>query len=238
MPKLKFSRLHTVQEAPCATQQPVGEVTSEPPRGLVYRLTECITALVSPSRKKERAHMVARETCNAAIETLTIKEQQMQQKADEAEARCALEMRKRNTKVAVGHLRRKKFFLAQVERVQRHRFSIESHLETLDESATNEGVVGVMQKVTKALRKTGRNMSVELVDSTVDDLNDIMDDAEEVSQALRDGVRQAGPSDDELEAELMGVYDMPKAPMGAFSITPPSPEPLPARPPPPQPVAQ
>ena len=214
MTRLKFSKLHGGASV-------AGEATGEPPRGLLARLTGCIVALLSPRCQRERAHLVARETCIAAIETLVVKEHQTQQKLDESEAKCLLEVKSGNSRAAMGHLRRKKLFAQQLEKVQRHKFSIESQLETLDESATNEGMVGVMRKVTKALRKTGK--SVELVEDTIDDLNETLDDAADVSRVLQP---QRGPTEDELEVELaeLMLKDMPTLEPKTVRRTPAQPE--------------
>jgi hypothetical protein len=91
-------------------------------------------------------------------------------------------------------------------------------VESLDETSTNEGVLGALKKVTKALKRTGQEFNVNATDALMDDLQDAMGVSGEISQALTAATPHDLPDDDELRRELMGeeeeeeVIQFPRAP--------------------------
>jgi hypothetical protein len=210
--KLRFSRLnHTV---PLPREEGPLTPSPEPPKKTLRQaLLECIINVFSSGRKKENAILIARETCNTAIETLSEKEKILQSKIDEAEAKCGVAMKDKNADGAVQHLKRKKYFLRQLEKIRAHKFNIEAQVESLDETSTNHGVLIAMKKVTKALKRTGKEFNINAADTVVDDLQDIMDETGEVSANLQhqDYLHQGLPTDEDLHAELFGPVSRPIA---------------------------
>ena len=231
--KLRFSRLNHTVPLPREEGPPTPSPEPEPKRTLRQTLLECIVNFFSSGRKKENAMLIARETCNTAIETLSEKEKILQSKIDEAEAKCGVAMKGKNADAAVQHLKRKKYFLRQLEKIRAHKFNIETQVESLDETSTNHGVLIAMKKVTKALKRTGKEFNINAADMVVDDLQDIMDETGEVSANLQhqDYLHQGLPTDEDLHAELFGPVSRPTA-----LRAPPAPETQSVRVPPMPPV--
>jgi len=102
---------------------------------------------------------------------------------------------------ALFHLKRKKLYEKQIEQIYGKKTNIEIQIMTLEAAAGNTEVLSAMRKGADALKRTVKETDIEKVADVMDDINESMQLADELGEAMSQTI---GPQldEDELNAEL------------------------------------
>jgi charged multivesicular body protein 4 len=86
---------------------------------------------------------------------------------------------------ALQCLSRKRTYEAQADRMSQTRFSLEQQAMTLEHSTMNVGAMEAMRDGAAAMRAMQKNMTLDDVDGALDDIQETMEVANEISDATR-----------------------------------------------------
>jgi hypothetical protein len=114
---------------------------------------------------------------------------------------------------AMACLKRKKVYEGQVESITQQRMNLEQQMMALEAHIINQEAFKAVQVGKNAMQNIHRQMNVESVDETMDQMAEEMDKAKEISDALGQAV---GPivDEDDLDEELR-MLQMEDAEAGA-----------------------
>jgi charged multivesicular body protein 4 len=101
---------------------------------------------------------------------------------------------------ALQCLSRKRTYEAQADRMSLTRFNIEQQAMALEHSTMNVGAMEAMRDGAAAMRAMQKNMTLDDVDDVLDDIQETMEVADEISNAISQPM--GAVDDDELLAEL------------------------------------
>ena len=167
----------------------------------------------SRKRAKKRRMMIAKEACANALIGLKQKEIELKQKYDTEDALCLEATNRKKIEQAIDHLKKKKFFQKQLDKIKIHTFNIEIQISSIDENDLNNDVFETIKGVSKALKKSGRAFEIKDVETTVDNLQDLLEEVAECSQVLQDeiSIHLPGGEDDydSLRQEIMDHISPP-----------------------------
>lgn len=105
--------------------------------------------------------------------------------------------------VALQALKRKKRYEQQLEQLQGTLTTIETQREALENANTNTAVLDTMKGAANALKKSHKDMDVDKVHDIMDDISEQTDIANEISNAISQGlISPNAVDDDELAKEL------------------------------------
>ena len=174
-------------------------------------LLSCLVSLFSSKKKRIAAINRARSSVERAIELIEEKEGKLATARDKWAVAIATAMQQKKIPEAVQHLKKKKYYEKQLQRHRQHRFNLDTQLVCLEESMTNSGVADAMKNVTLALKRAGRQFGD--TEDTIDDLQEIISEACDVSHLLQEQLSHPDYLDEEaLRRELMGTPDSPHPP--------------------------
>ena len=172
-------------------------------------LLACLVGLFSSKKKRVAAVNRARTSVERAIELIEEKEEKLTSARDKWAVAVATAMQDKRISEAVQHLKKKKYYEKQLQRHRQHRFNLDTQLVCLEEALTNTGVADAMKSVTLALKRAGRQFGD--TEDTIDDLQEIISEACDVSQMLQEQITHPDYLDEEaLRRELEG--DSPPPP--------------------------
>jgi charged multivesicular body protein 4 len=138
-------------------------------------------------------------------ETLLLLEKResfLQSKID-AELRLARENATKNKRSALMALKRKKQYEDQIERISGTRMTIETQVMAIENANVNLETMKAMKAGAQAMQSIHGEMNIDKVDKTMDEIRDQMDLANEISDAISQGVSYGTELDEEeLNAEL------------------------------------
>ena len=218
--KLSFKRIHTRHvhlleddaleekaEFPDSTVAAQAQQSVSHKKSFLQQLFGCIKGLFL---FKKRVHVdalnAAKDTCNTAIELINTKIDTLKKKEDAAEVIMLQHMRSRNMPKAVHALKRKKYYTRQLDKLNIHKFNVESQLVALEESVTNKDVFSTMKTVNSALKRAGKKIKVQDIENTMEDMTEMMQDTTECSDALQERIGSVSDiPDEELELELESI---------------------------------
>ena len=181
-----------------------------------HALLDCVP-LFSTKRKRLIALANAKASCEQALGVLETKEKEIELKRDRYETCMLAAMHSNKITEAVKFLKRKKFYHHQLEKVQIHKFNIETQIAGLEENHTNHDMFETMSNVSRALKKVGGTQPIDQIENTVDSLQELLQEVSDCSQALREEISYPDENDDELlRQEIMDV-------MGTTPDLPPTP---------------
>lgn len=108
---------------------------------------------------------------------------------------------------AMQLLKRRKMLEQQQNRLEGQRFNLDQVAFTQDQIAVTIQTANQMKATNQVMKKQMKQINVEGVEDVMFDMEDMLEDANEVSDILAQGV--GGQYDDaDLEAELEGLGDM------------------------------
>jgi hypothetical protein len=199
------------------TPQFLGDDLSEVQRVRWYHaILDCIP-LFSKKRKRVRALASAKQSCEKALVLLEKKEKDLENKRDRYETFTLAAINAKKINDAVKFLKRKKFYTNQLEKIQIHKFNIETQIAGLEENHTNRDMFETMSNVSRALKKAGGNAQpIEQIEDTVESLHDLLQEVSDCSQALREEISYPEDNDEDLRQEILDA-------MGTTPNLPPSP---------------
>lgn len=120
---------------------------------------------------------------------------------------------------AMACLKRKKVYEGQVESITQQRMNLEQQMMALEAHIINQEAFKAVQVGKNAMQNIHRQMNVESVDETMDQMAEEMDKAKEISDALGQAV---GPivDEDDLDEELRMLQMEDSAEAGAQGAVP------------------
>jgi len=150
----------------------------------------------APSPKESIAKL--RET----VDMLEKREQYLQKKCDQQTAEAKKFMQQKNKRAALMCLKRKKTYEAQVEKLAGARMTIETQVMTLEGANVNLEAMNAMKMGATTMKAIHRDMDVDKVDDTMEEIREQMDIANEISDAIAQPLGGEVFDDDELLNEL------------------------------------
>ncbi len=138
-----------------------------------------------------------------ATETLEKREEHLQRKIDN-EVKQARDLSKANKKQqALTCIKRKKMYEKQLEQIMGAKTTLETQRLALESMNINREALQAQQLGARAMEAEVRRMGgVDAVENTMDQVEDGLQDAEEIGQAMGRAIGAADADDDELLAEL------------------------------------
>ncbi|KAH9938322.1 Snf7-domain-containing protein [Fomitopsis serialis] len=159
-------------------------------------------------------------TLRQQLQLIDKKEEYLQKKIDE-EMKKARANAVTNKQAATAALRRKKATEQELERLQGTRFQLEMQVNTLESASFNAETMAAMKKASGALKDIHGKLTIDRVDTTMAEIQDQTQLANEVSEAISANTYSGIDIDeDELKAELAGLEDeeLDKRLMGADHV--------------------
>ncbi|EUC66043.1 vacuolar-sorting protein SNF7 [Rhizoctonia solani AG-3 Rhs1AP] len=136
------------------------------------------------------------------LAVLDKKEENLQRKIDE-ELKKAKANAVNNKTAATAALRRKKVHEAELEKLYGQRMTLETQLNAIENANLNAETMSAMKQGAQALRDIHGNLTIDKVDSTMDQVREQMELTEEISQAISNPLNIGVELDeDELKDEL------------------------------------
>eukprot|EP01090_Pellita_catalonica_P003481 TRINITY_DN13151_c0_g1_i1.p1 TRINITY_DN13151_c0_g1~~TRINITY_DN13151_c0_g1_i1.p1 ORF type:complete len:218 (+),score=63.47 TRINITY_DN13151_c0_g1_i1:56-709(+) len=183
------------------------------------------------AKKSEKKHKAVQDKTQQSIEKLreTVamldkREALMQQKIDKEIATAKAYMARGNKNMAVATLKRKKTYDAQLDKLLNQRLAVDQQLMALEGAAVTVESVRAMSQGSAALGSIQKTMDVDAVESTMENIRDQMDTADEIQQIMGSGVSNEVYDPDDMDDELAalmgeGQLDLPDIPKDAVSAT-------------------
>ncbi|KAJ1667610.1 ESCRT-III subunit protein snf7 [Coemansia sp. RSA 1813] len=141
-------------------------------------------------------------TLRENISMLEKRETHLQSKIDSEYAK-ARENATKNKKAALAALKRKRLLEAQIEKISGSRMTLEAQAMTIEAANVNLETMKAMQRGADAMKGIHKDLNVDKVDDTMDEIREQMDLANEISDAIsQPQMFGADLDEDELNAEL------------------------------------
>ena len=115
------------------------------------------------------------------------------------------------TVVALAALRKKKNFEQEVDKIEDQKRTVDTQLYSIQNANIQYETLQAMKKGAAAMKSIHKNMNIDKVDKTIDEIRDQMDISHEISEALssqRLGVVQEDEDDLAAELERMQQEDL------------------------------
>eukprot|EP01119_Soliformovum_irregulare_P011908 TRINITY_DN3045_c0_g1_i1.p1 TRINITY_DN3045_c0_g1~~TRINITY_DN3045_c0_g1_i1.p1 ORF type:complete len:214 (+),score=71.48 TRINITY_DN3045_c0_g1_i1:80-721(+) len=154
---------------------------------------------------KKKAAPTTRDSIAKLRETLDMlekREQFLQKKMDKetAEAKRFLSLNKKRE--AMECLKRKKFQEGQMSKLSGARMTIEQQVMTLEGASVSLEALTAMQMGAASMKTIHKNMNLDRVDDTMDEIREQMDVANEIADAISQPLGGETIDEDDLLAEL------------------------------------
>ncbi|KAI0796840.1 Snf7-domain-containing protein [Abortiporus biennis] len=141
-------------------------------------------------------------TLRQQLQMIEKKEEYLQKQIDE-ELKKAKANAVSNKAAATAALKRKKAREQDLDRLQGTRFQLETQISTLESASFNAEIMTGMKKASAALKDIHHSVQIGDVDSTMADIQEQMQLAQEVSEAISNpGYSNIELDEDELKNEL------------------------------------
>jgi len=137
------------------------------------------------------------------LQMIKKKEEYLQERIEE-DTKKARSNAVSNKAVATAALRRKKVAEQELDRLSGTRLQIEMQVSTLESANFNVETMAAMKKGAEALKVIHGKVTIGKVDDTMNEVNEQMEHAHEIAEALANPIYATGSSldDEELNAEL------------------------------------
>lgn len=150
-----------------------------------------------------------------ALKQLRATSDTLGKRADHLEHRAKLEtegakkkMAAKDRRGALLHMKRKKMFEAQIERVQKARSVLEEQMMALEAVNLNLEVVGAMKTGANAMKQIHATIDADSVDETMAEIGEQLQEANEIGNIISEPLSSSGVIDDsELGDELDALID-------------------------------
>ncbi|KAJ2692240.1 ESCRT-III subunit protein snf7 [Coemansia spiralis] len=153
-------------------------------------------------KKKETTAKEAIITLRGNLAMLEKRETHLQNQIDQA-VRTARTNVTKNRKAAIVALKRKQQLEAQMDKLTASRMTLEAQAMAIEGANVNLETMKAMQKGTEAMKGIHKDLSIDKVDQTMDDIREQMDLANDISDAIsRPDMFGVTLDDDEVNAEL------------------------------------
>ncbi|XP_077976423.1 charged multivesicular body protein 7-like [Styela clava] len=120
--------------------------------------------------------------------------------------------------MALGALRKKKRLEISLSNKEQNLNNIEELLESLNQCKTDKLLMDTYKSAVAAHKKASKGLSLDVVQSTMDDVANVLDNQSEVSEIISTPVSCENTSDDDLETELAALINGPKDTIGLEDI--------------------
>jgi charged multivesicular body protein 4 len=141
---------------------------------------------------------------NDTLETVDKREALLQRKIEQELAKAKEASARKNKNLALQHLKRKKNFEDQLDRLNKQKDNIEHMQMKLEEATINVETIQSQQAGANAIRNVYQrnNLTLEKIDDTVDQIRETVDRANEIAAALSQSIGGDEIDEDELLNEL------------------------------------
>eukprot|EP01001_Neometanema_parovale_P009330 NODE_5573_length_931_cov_96.815594_g5350_i0.p1 GENE.NODE_5573_length_931_cov_96.815594_g5350_i0~~NODE_5573_length_931_cov_96.815594_g5350_i0.p1 ORF type:complete len:227 (+),score=78.02 NODE_5573_length_931_cov_96.815594_g5350_i0:56-736(+) len=136
------------------------------------------------------------------LETIEKREAVLEKKIEQELAKAREASKKGKKNEALTHLKRKKTYEEQCQKLQAQRTNIEMMQMKLEEAAMNVEALKAQKEGAKALKNAYGKTDASKIDADMDEVRDTMDMANEISDAVAQPLGQDMLDEDDLEAEL------------------------------------
>ncbi|KAJ1720522.1 ESCRT-III subunit protein snf7 [Coemansia erecta] len=144
-------------------------------------------------------------TLRENLSMLEKRETHLQAKIDN-ETRIARANVSRNKQAALAALKRRKMLESQLEKLSGSRLTLEAQVMTIEGANVNLEMMKAMEKGKDAMKQIHKDLDIDKVDTTMDEIREQMDLANGISEAIsQPQLFGAEMDEDELAAELEGL---------------------------------
>jgi len=180
----------------------------------------------APSAKESIARL------KDTIEMLEKREAYLQKKI-EREIATARHHGTKNKKAAIAALKRKKIYEGEVEKIGGARMTIETQVMAIEGANVSLETLNAMRLGAETMRNIHRNMTIDEVDDTMEEIREQMQVANEINEAIASPLVEQF-DEDELEQELAQLEEqnlevqfldagkLPDAPTTTLEVKPPA----------------
>jgi len=138
----------------------------------------------------------------STIDMLDKREQHLERKAQLEVAEAKKKLAAKNRRGAMMCLKRKKAYEAQIQRLSGARMTLDEQVMAIESANVNLEAMNAMRTGAQTMKQLHKNMSVDQVDDTMAEIQEQMDVAAEISQAIAQPIGDSMADEDDLEAEL------------------------------------
>ncbi|EPY51338.1 vacuolar sorting protein Vps60 [Schizosaccharomyces cryophilus OY26] len=103
---------------------------------------------------------------------------------------------------AMGVLRQKKMYEAQLQQLQQQSFNMEQAAMTTESMKNTMTTVQTMQDTARQMKAQSKSLSIEKIEKLQDQIQDYMDTADEFNDVLGQNMANVDVDEEELDAEL------------------------------------
>jgi len=118
-------------------------------------------------------------------------------------------------KRAIAILKQKKMYEAQKEKTMNQQFNMEQVMFAQESLAETANTVTAMKDANKALKKQFKAVKISEVEDLQDDMADLLEQADEIQEAMGRSYNTDDVDEDDLEAELAALEEDPSLFMSA-----------------------
>jgi len=136
------------------------------------------------------------------LDLLEKRQQFLQKKIDGQNAEAKKYMQQKNKRAALIALKRRKTYEAQYEKIGGAMQTIETQVMTLENANVSVQAIGAMKEGARAMKGIHKEMDIDNVEDTMDEIREQMDIANEISDAIAQPLGGEVYDDDELLDEL------------------------------------
>ena len=154
---------------------------------------------------KKKTAPPPRESIAKLKETLDMlekREQFLQKKIDGQTAEAKKYLQAKNKRAALMCLKRKKTYEAQIEKISGARMTIEQQVMTLEGANVSLEAMQAMKMGAESMKDIHKNLTIDKVDDTMDEIREQMDLANEINDAIAQPLGGEVIDEDDLLKEL------------------------------------
>jgi len=140
------------------------------------------------------------------IETLEKREAHLEKQISQLLSEAKARNKKGDKKGAIYRLKRKKLLEKELQSLCDKKLNLEKNIITLDSAIVNQNMVGTMNMVKNTLAAEMKKADVDTVDEVMDDMAELMDQQNEINEALGNPMGE-DYDEDELADELADLED-------------------------------
>jgi len=158
-----------------------------------------------PLFKKKEKPVPVQQSVSKLRETTDMleKREQFLQKKIEKETQLAKDyMKKKNKNAALACLKRKKVYEAQIDKLAAARMTIETQSMILEGAQVNLEAMSAMKMGAQSMKTIHKDLDIDKVDDVMDEIQDQMSIANEISDAISQPLAGNTIDEDELLSEL------------------------------------
>mmetsp|Transcript_3870 Transcript_3870/g.4460 ORF Transcript_3870/g.4460 Transcript_3870/m.4460 type:complete len:236 (-) Transcript_3870:1007-1714(-) len=144
----------------------------------------------------------------ATVQSIKQSVTRLEKRRDHLNKKIALEVtsakekaKAKNKKGALLHIKKKKIYEKEVQKLEGQIFTLEQQAITIESGSVNVDVINAMRKGANAQKQINQRIDVDQTADLIDEIKEIQDDANEVSEMLGQTMDD-GLDEDELMNEL------------------------------------